>query len=76
MKAAMKMKIRAFREQAGLMQIQLADKLGVDVSTVCKWESGENRPSTDRLLQLAEFFHCPVDDLFDRTPPGQDGERR
>lgn len=72
MKAAMKMKIRAFREQAGLMQNQLADKLGVDVSTVCKWESGENRPTVNTLLRLAEFFNCPVDDLFDRTPSGRD----
>lgn len=72
MKAAMKMKIRVFREQAGLLQRQLADKLGVDVSTVCKWESGENRPPTDRLLQLAEVFHCPIDDLFDRTPSDRD----
>lgn len=66
------LRIKFFRERTGLTRAQLADRLGVDSSTVCKWESGDNRPTVDTLFRLAEFFHCPVDDLFDRIPSGRD----
>lgn len=66
------MRIGELREKAGLTKKQLADKLGVDISTVCKWETGENRPMADGLLQLAELFHCSIDDIFVRDSPGQD----
>lgn len=66
------MKIGALREKAGLTKTQLADRLGVDLSTVCKWESGVNKPTADGLLNLADLFHCTIDELFDRASPGQD----
>lgn len=66
------MRIGELREKAGLTKKQLADKLGVDISTVCKWETGENRPMADGLLQLSELFGCPIDDIFVRDPSGRD----
>lgn len=66
------MRIGELRERAGLTKKQLADKLGVDISTVCKWETGENRPMADGLLQLSNLFGCTIDELFDRNPPGRD----
>lgn len=76
MKKKTTLRVKELRERAGLTTTQLADRLNMERTTVYKWESGENRPTVDTLFRLAEFFHCPVDDLFDRTPPGRDGERR
>lgn len=72
MKKKTALRVRELRERAGLTTTQLADRLNMERTTVYKWESGENRPTVDTLLRLAEFFRCPVDDLFDRTPSGRD----
>lgn len=60
------MRIGELRERAGMTKVQLADRLGVDISTVCKWETGPNRPKADEILRLAELFGCTIDELFDR----------
>ena len=67
------MKIGELRERAGMTKTQVADKLQVDLSTVCKWESGTNKPTADGLLRLADLFHCTIDELYGRDPPKQDG---
>ena len=66
------MQIGTLREQAGLTKTQLADRLGVDLSTVCKWESGVNKPTADGLLRLADLFGCTIDELFGRKASGRD----
>jgi DNA-binding transcriptional regulator YiaG len=35
--------LKLIRESAGLTQVQLAEKLGVDVASVQGWESGRRR---------------------------------
>lgn len=60
------------RKRAGMTKTQLADRLGLDLSTVCKWESGVNKPTADGLLKLADLLHCTIDELYGREPPGQD----
>lgn len=57
------------RKRAGMTKTQLADRLGLDLSTVCKWESGVNKPTADGLLKLADLFHCTIDELYGREPP-------
>lgn len=56
--------IRKIRRFNDVTQLEIATKLGVDRSTVAKWESGKSKPKTDRLLQLAAIFDCTVDDLL------------
>ncbi len=65
------MKITELRERAGMTKTQVADKLGVDISTVCKWETGVNKPTSDSLLKLADLFRCTTDELLGREPPGR-----
>lgn len=57
-------KIRQYREQLGITQKQLANRLGIDRSMIAKWEIGVNKPRADRLVKLAEIFQCSVDELF------------
>ena len=38
--------------------------MGVSLAAVYQWESGVNRPDSDRLLSLAAFLGCPVEELL------------
>lgn len=58
------MKIKSLREEKGLTQEQLAQKLKLDRSTIAKWETGEAMPRTDKLPILAEILGCSISDLF------------
>lgn len=57
-------KIRAHRDELGLTQAELADKLGLTYSSVSQWESGRATPRTPVLRQLAELFDTTVADLM------------
>ena len=48
-------RIRGLREQFGLTQVQLAERLGVTFATVNRWENGVSRPSRLALLRLTEL---------------------
>lgn len=52
------------RRELDISQAELAKKLGVNQSTVAGWELGERTPKLSRLLQVAEFFGCTVDELI------------
>lgn len=58
------MKIKSLREEKGLTQEQLAQKLNLDRSTIAKWETGEAMPRADKLPVLAEVLGCSISDLF------------
>ena len=57
-------KIRAHRDELGLTQAELADKLGLTYSSVSQWESGRSTPRTPILRQLADLFNTTVADLM------------
>ncbi len=46
------LRIRSYRERAGLTQVQLADLFGVDDRTVRRWEAGVSRPPRSVREQL------------------------
>lgn len=48
--------IRRMREDAGLTQKELADKLYVSDNVVSKWERGESLPDSETVARLAEIF--------------------
>lgn len=56
--------IKKLRESKGMTQKALAHRLGVERSTVAKWETGEATPRSDKLLEIAKIFGCTIDDLF------------
>lgn len=49
-------RIKDLRNEAGLTQEQLAERLGVQRMTVIRWERGDNPPSEEKLLLLAQLF--------------------
>ena len=55
--------LKRIREQKGISQKVLADKIGVAQSTVGMWENGKNKPEYGTLLRIAEYFDINVDYL-------------
>lgn len=49
-------RIKRLREERGLSQKQLADRLGVRKQSVSNWENENAMPSMDRFLALIEYF--------------------
>ena len=56
--------IAELRKKAGMTQLKLSEFLNVDRSTVAKWESGEAKPTADKLPKIAKILNCKIDDLF------------
>ncbi|NBI11872.1 XRE family transcriptional regulator [Colidextribacter sp. OB.20] len=56
--------IRMLRERMGMTMCELANKMGVSVATVSRWETGEMIPVTARLGALADALHCTADELL------------
>jgi transcriptional regulator with XRE-family HTH domain len=50
-------KIAVYRRLAGLSQEKLARRLGIDPSTLGRWENGKSQPSKGLLQKLIVFFN-------------------
>lgn len=62
-------RIRRWREAAGLNQAQLAEKCGVTPAAVCYWESSSGHgPATDRLSQIASACGISLRIFFGDLP--------
>ena len=66
---ATRMRIRPIREALGLTQRELAGRVGVAHTQVCKWESGRTFPSADKLPVLAAALCATIDELYECNPP-------
>ena len=57
-------RIRELRKAKKLSQQEMAAKIGVDRSTIAKWETGTNSPRADKLRQLSKILECSLDELL------------
>ena len=58
------MSYRQAREKAGKSVREVMEHMGVTDAAVYFWETGKTAPSTDKLLKLAAFYGCTVDELL------------
>lgn len=59
--------LRAARIDAGLTQYEVAESLGISQPRVARFENGSGSfPQIDRLIQLADLYHCTLDKLVGR----------
>jgi transcriptional regulator with XRE-family HTH domain len=61
------------REQAGLTQGQVAQKLGISLRAYAFWEREPTAVRAEHLTILAELFGVSADYLIGRQPPKQRG---
>lgn len=62
----------AARENAGLNQREAAQRLDVNQSTVCFWETARNFSRAPMLVKMDDLYCCSLDDLLGRKPNTQD----
>lgn len=68
--------IKAKRIEQGLIQKDLADRLGLrSNATVCMWENGERTPSAAMLPKIAAALNCTIDELFADTDECDKGDK-
>lgn len=63
-------RIGPLRKAKSMSQMQLAEQMHTDRSTIAKWETGAAMPSAAKLPLLASALGCTIDELFGRSPPG------
>lgn len=57
-------KIKKYREEKKITQVEVAEVLGVKPATVSKYEAGTLEPNIKSLKKLAELFEISVDELL------------
>lgn len=72
-------RIKQLRKQKGLTQKEMAEAVGVGVSTVAMWESGKRTPSFKLLNDLSDLFDKSIDYILgtsddDRSPKLNDAQ--
>ncbi len=59
-------KLRRLRQEAGLSQTQVAQKLEVTKQSVSRWENGLNEPGALHKRTLAILYGVPIEDVSKR----------
>lgn len=57
--------LKRLRRKNNMTQAQLAETMGYSSqSIIAMWESGERKPPSDKLPELAKILGCTIDELF------------
>ncbi|MFE2375452.1 XRE family transcriptional regulator [Streptomyces sp. NPDC059398] len=56
-------RLRELRRRRGLTLAELAERTGINGSTLSRLECGDRRPTLELLLPLAEIYAVPLDEL-------------
>lgn len=57
--------LRERRDERGLSQQKLAEAVGVTRQTINAIERERYNPSLELAFELADFFECQIEDIFD-----------
>ncbi len=60
-------RLSILRKESGLMQKEIAKKLGISAPTLSQYEKGGRSPDPNTLKQLADVYDVSVDYLLGRT---------
>ena len=63
-------KIMYQRKLKRIKQADLADKIGVSLRTLQRWELGQYFPNTEDISKIAQVLNIPVSELID-TPTNE-----
>lgn len=63
LKSVFSRQLRSYRGAALMSQEELAQKTGMSVDAIGKYERGEVLPLFERVCQLAEALNCTPNDL-------------
>ena len=63
--------LKHLRKEKGLTQEQLAEHFYVSSRTVSRWETGNNMPDIDMLIELADFYDVDIREIIDGERKGE-----
>ena len=72
MKLVVASKLIRLRQEAGMTQAELGEKLNYSDKTVSKWERAESMPDVYVLSQIASIYGVTVDGLISEEEPWRD----
>ncbi len=67
-------RIKYFRNLRSMTQAELAEKIGIESSTLAHIEIGKNLPSTSRLPKIAQALEIEIFQLFIKNEVKTDSE--
>ena len=67
------MRLRAARENTGLTQQAVAERLDVTAQTVRNWEAGRHEPTQEAIARLASLYSIQSRELRTEVPTPHDG---
>lgn len=56
-------RLKTLRKEAGLTQVDVAEKLGISQPAYASWERGAKKPTQDNLVKIAQVLNVSVDYL-------------
>ena len=56
--------LEKLRKERGILQEELADRMGVSRQTIGSLENGRYNPSITLAFKLAKYFELAVEDIF------------
>ena len=56
-------RLKDLRKQAGLTQVDVAEKLGISQPAYASWERGVKKPTQEKLVKIAQILNVSVDYL-------------
>lgn len=56
--------LKYIREKKGLSQTKLAEKIGVNQTTIARWEDDNRVPTIDNAVDVANALNIPLPDLL------------
>ena len=56
-------RLKDLRKQAGLTQVEVAEKLGISQPAYASWECGSKKPTQENLVKIAQILNVSVDYL-------------
>ena len=68
-------KIRSLRKDRSLTQADLAHRIGIQQSDLCRMENGEYKVSLETLFKILSIFEMNIADFFNEGAAGATRER-
>ena len=64
-------RLKKLRKEAGLTQVDVAEKLGISQPAYASWERGVKKPTQENLIKLSKIHYVSVDYLLGNTESKQ-----
>ena len=65
-------RLKTLRKEAGLTQVDVAEKLGISQPAYASWERGAKKPTQDNLVKIAQILNVSVDYLVGNSQETSD----